>query len=49
MDTEKKKKIDREVKTPKRCTMCDTDFPVKGDSWCAFCIKEAAKEFQAVR
>lgn len=25
--------------------MCDTDFPVTGNSWCRFCINEAAKEF----
>ncbi len=34
------------MKTPKRCTMPEcSDFPVKGNDWCSFHIKEAQAEF----
>lgn len=35
-----------EAKAPKRCSMCDTDFPVKGSRWCAHCTKEFNLEFK---
>lgn len=34
------------MKKHKHCTMPECiDFPVKGDRWCAFHIKDAEKEF----
>ena len=32
----------------KRCSMCGFDFPVKGNRWCAYCIKEAEKEMAVI-